>query len=204
MAGQLLVAGLLSYRFMNFFLPVVIVLGARLWSEWAGEESLGALARRDARTFTLAAGLVGGSLALGLLSHPVAAVRRDLAGTITDVERQRPAIAFLRQVAPPEELVYHNFWFAFSALYHFRPAGRYVEALDPVFFQRFDPALFEKAVDMMRGSAPDAHEIIARDFGARWVYVTVEDDARFVATLLRDSRFRNVYRDDEALIFHVE
>ena len=205
MAGLLLAAGFLSFRFMDFFLPVAVVLAARLWSELMGGESLSALARRETRMFVAAAGLLTLCLAGALAKRDVPAIYREFAHTVTGQERQRPAVEFLKQVAPPEEIVYHNFWHDFAVLYHYRPAGRYIEALDPIFFQRFNPQLFAKSVAVMNGSALDVHDVIMRDFGARWVFVTRYPlFAPMVKSLFLDERFRKVYQDEEAVIFRVE
>ena len=204
-AGLLLTAGLLSYRFMDFFLPVVVVLGARLWSELMGGESLRVLARGDTRMFVPAAGLLTLCLTGSLAKRDVSVVHEQFAHTTMGAEYQRPAIEFLKRVARPEEIVYHNFWQDFSILYHFRPDGRYIEALDPIFFQRFDPQLFQKSVAIMNGSAQDVHGIIKNDFGARWVYVARNPlFVTMVESLIADSGFRKAYKDEEALIFRVE
>jgi hypothetical protein len=126
------------------------------------------------------------------------------AATMSTQELYRPAIEFLEKNARPDELVYHNFWWDFSALYHFRPDGRYVVALDPVFFYRFDPELFRKSVEAFAGRADDVHGLLAGAFGARWVFVPKEPRYFPFFNLLRqDGRFEMAYEDPHVVIVRV-
>lgn len=205
MSGGILVAGLLSYRFMDFFLPVAVLTGARLFAELLGEQSLReAAARRDRTIRTLAVTLLL-CLIAGVARRPVLAVRQEMQGQVTEGQRQRPAIMFLRTVADPDDIVYHTFWFDFSTLYHFRPNGRYIEALDPIFFLRCDPRLFSAALALMQGRTTDAYGIIKKDFRARWVYTSRYSNFPAVtAALFADPRFTKVFMDEHGLIFRVE
>lgn len=205
MTALLLVLGLLSYRFMDFFLPVSILLGARLWSELMDGASLRELAKREGRRFWAA--VVPLSLCLiAVLARPdILAVHRETSGSVTTGERQRAAVNFLATVAAPGEIVYHNFWPDFSTLYHFRPEGRYIEALDPIFLFRFDRDLFAKGLAVLSGAAADAHAVIRGDFQARWVYLSRGNVYPAVLeALARDPRFVEVFRDEYAIVFRVD
>lgn len=205
MTTLLLAAGFLSYRFMEFFLPVVVVLGARLWSELAGEERLAALARRAPAGTAVGALALAACLGAGLAKNAVGSIHRGLQGSVAATERQRPAIEFLRGAAAPDEIVYHNFWFAFSVLYHFRPDGRYIEAADPVFLYRFDRRLFDESRAILDGTSPDLYAAIRGDFGARWVYLTRGSTSpRALRQFAADQRFVEAYQDEDALIYRVE
>lgn len=205
MTAALLVAGLLSYRFMDFFLPVSVLLGARLWTELLDGASLRELAKREGRLFWAA--VVPLSLcAIAVLARPnILAIHREMSGVATTGEQQRAAVNFLDTVASPGEIVYHNFWPDFSTLYHFRPAGRYIEALDPIFLFRFDRDLFAKGLAVLSGAAVDAHAVIKGDFHARWVYLSRANDyPAMLEALARDPRFVEVFRDQSAIVFRVD
>jgi hypothetical protein len=116
-------------------------------------------------------------------------------------ELKRPAVEFLRRNARPDEPVYHNFWWDFSILYHDRPDGRYVVALDPVFFQRHDPRRFAKSLAAYEGRADDLHGMLAEDFGARWVFVQKAPQFLPFFDLVRaDPRFHKAYEDEHVVI----
>ncbi len=198
--GVLAVAAFLSERFLQFLLPVAVLLGARLWSEILGDVTLREALRRDARAFGLGAGLLGFCLAAGLAHGSVFALAREVRAMGT-AELQRPAIEFLDRAAAPGDVVYHNFWWDFSALYHFRPDGRYVVALDPVFFHRHDPALFRKSLDAYRGESEDLYRVLREDFGARWVYLPKGPrHLPFFNLMRKDPRFLKAYEDEHVVI----
>jgi len=120
------------------------------------------------------------------------------------VEDSRAAVAYLDRVAQKEDIVFHPFWAPFAALYYHRPDGRYIEALDPIFLYRYDPALFEGMQGVYRGTAADPWKVVALDFDARWLYLpTWKQYQSMLRLLLREPRFRLAYRDRWALIFEV-
>ncbi len=200
MAGLLLVASFLSSRFFAVFFPVVILLDGRLWTELLRAE-----AARDApgcgRTRLHASlALLVLCLGAGLARGNVSVLRRHVR-SMTTLDSQRPAVRFLGEQARPEEIVYHNFWWDFNALYHYRPEGRYVVALDPVFFRRHDPARFAKSLDAYRGRSEDLYRTLANDFGAGWIYLAkVARHEPFFRLIRADPRFRIAYEDSQAVI----
>jgi hypothetical protein len=202
LAAALLGASLLANRFAFFFVPVAVLAAARALAELAGEEPLGALARRP---IAWAAALaLAGVLADGALRTNPAALRAQIASG-ESVENLRPAIAFLARRAAPSDVVYHAFWKPFAPLYYFRPDGRYIEGLDPIFLYRFDPALFAGMLAVYRGTASDAHRVVAHDFGARFVFVRKFEEERPMALgLAKDPRFVLIYQDSHALLFEVK
>jgi hypothetical protein len=201
-AAALLLACGLANRFAFFFAPLALLAAARAWSELAGERPVRALARAPAGialASLLAFCVAGGAR----LTNP-AALRERAAHAESPAERMRAAIAFLDRRATPEDVVYHDFWMPFAPLYYFRPYGTYIEALDPIFLYRFDPVLFAGMLAVHRGEAPDPYAVIARDFGARFVFVQkVASERPMAQALLRDRRFRPIYNDAHALVLEV-
>ncbi len=201
-AAALLLASALANRFVFFFVPIAAIATSRALSELAGELSLRELVRARAAVALGVALLV--CVAGGARTTNPAALRARLFQHPTPVEDMRSAIAFLDRRAAPGDVVYHNFWIPFAPLYYFRPEGRYIEALDPIFLYRFDPRLFAGMLAVYRGNAPDAHRVVAGDFGARFVFVQKAESERAMARgLARDRRFRLIYNDKYALVFEV-
>jgi len=200
MTGLLLGVGFMSERFLRFFFPAAVLLGARLWTELWGNTALRESWRGNARAFAFSASVLVFSLLGGLADGSVATVQNHVVGMSTP-GIYRPAVEFLERTAKPDELVYHNFWWDFSVLYHYRPDGRYVVALDPVFFYRFDPELFDKSLEAFSGTTENVYRILDDDFGARWVFVP--KDARyypFFNLLRQDGRFEKAYEDPHVVI----
>jgi len=193
---------LLSLRFLPFFALVSALLAGSLWTEVAEGWSWRELGGRGSGPAWAAVVLLAGCLAVGQAGASVlgapAKVRR-----VRSPEVYRPAIEFLAREAAPEEQVYHSFWWAFSWLYHFRPEGRYVVGLDPVFLYRHDPELFRRMLEAHRGRG-DVYQIVAEDFGARWVFVAVVERTRLLrARLAGEPRIRRRYADRWAEVHEV-
>jgi hypothetical protein len=198
----LALATALSRRFAAFWLPVLALCGAAVWTE-LGRSWIGTEVKRRPGVAISAAVLVGAALVFGPISNNVARTLRSIQGAHT-VEDARAAVAFLDQVARSEDIVFHPFWAPFAALYYHRPDGRYIEALDPIFLYRHDPALFAGMLEVYRGTATDPWKVIARDFDARWLYLpTWKQYQSMLRLLLRDPRFRPAYRDQWAILFEV-
>lgn len=203
MSAVPLAAGLLSERFLGFFFPIAILAGARLWADLLAGASLGTLRKKHAAGFAAVVAIFGTCLVAGAADGSVLALRVSLL-RLGSAEALRPAVRFVSDEAAPGDLVYHSFWWDFSVLYHDRPDGRYVVALDPVFFHRKDPALFAKALDLHLGRSPDAYRVLKEDFGAAWVFLPKVPRSRaFFELMTRDDRFRKAYEDDHAIVIRV-
>jgi len=198
-SGLLLSFAFLSERFLAFFFPVVVLLGALLWTELLEDVSFPALRRQNPRAFFAVIGLLVVCLGAGMSDGSVFSLRAQV--RTRAVEPLRPAVEFLRKQARPEELVYHNFWWDFSILYHYRPQGRYIVALDPVFFYRHDPELFGKSLAAFHGQTPNLYRVLKEDFGAEWIFLPKREDYFPFFNLMReDERFQWAYEDEAAFI----
>jgi hypothetical protein len=200
-AAALFGACLLANRFAFFFVPVAALAAGRAASELAEGAPLRELARRPAALAGVLA--LGAAIALGALRATPSELRAQI-GSAERIERTRPAIAFLSQRAAPSDVVYHNFWRPFAPLYYFRPNGRYIEGLDPIFLYRFDPGLFAGMLSVYRGTASDPYRVVAHDFGARFVFVEkFAKERAMVLGIARDPRFVLIYQDLYVLLFEV-
>ncbi len=197
------VLSFLSARFFVFWMPLAVVLAGRLWTELAGGCSLRVLWIARRRDVLLAGTVLASILVAGQATGSVLDLRERVR-TLYTRSSERQAVEYLRAHAAPGELVYHNFWWDFSVLYHYRPDGRYVVALDPVFLFRHDPGKFDAMLRLFRGERRDAHEVIAKQFRARWVYVSrSRRSVPFVDALDADPRFVRAYADADAMVYRV-
>jgi len=201
-AGTLFVASR-SRRFIDVFVVAALLLAAALWTRLARGRPLGALLR--ARPL-IAAPCIGGLLLLaGYAAVRTSAVRDGFRRqTMGDVFA--PAVAALDHVAARDDVVYHNSWMDFAVLYGFRPDGRYISGLDPIFLYQHDPALFAKNLEIARGlgTGDAAVRVIADEFHGRWIFVTAQPRDQGVRQLLAGSKSVHlVYADDFAQIWQV-
>ena len=192
----------LSARFFASTLLLACVLAASAWTELAAGRSLSELLRSPRSRWTTVALVV--ALVVGTARSNFFALRGMMQTQTNDVAYY-DAMRWLDQHANRDELVYHNTWMDFSGLYFFRPEGRYIDALDPVFAQQFDPRLFEQRVEAYEGKHPQIHRMLSQDFGARWIFVSmIPDNKAFAELAARSPKIKLRFRDANALIFEVE
>jgi hypothetical protein len=201
--AMLLVLAFLSERFFDFLFPALIVFAGRAWTDYFGPVAFAELRRQRRRAVGTVAALLAFCALAGQARGGVARLWSE-AGAMITLEVQRPAVEFLRRNAAPGDLVYHSFWWDFSILYHYRPEGRYVCALDPMFFYRYDRELFDKALAAYNGESPDLFRMLRQDFGARWVFIP-KAPAHFALfnQIRADARFHKAYEDDQVVIARV-
>lgn len=201
-AGGMLLVASRSRRFLDVFVVAALLFAAALWTRLAAGRSLGDLARTRPATALPCMVVLLALLAYGSwrASGVRDGFRRQAMGDVF-----APAVAALDQLAAPEDVVYHASWMDFAVLYAFRPDGRYIAGLDPIFLYQHDPALFATNLELSRGLGHGkAARILADDFGARWVYVTMQPrDKAFRELLERSKGVRLAYSDGLAQLWQV-
>lgn len=201
-AGMLFVASR-SRRFVDVFVVAALLLAAALWTRLARGRTLGELLRTRP---LIAAPCVAGLLLLAVYAAVRTSNVRDGFRRQTMGDVFAPAVAALDHVAAREDVVYHNSWMDFAVLYGFRPDGRYISGLDPIFLYQHDPALFAKNLQLARGlgTGDAAVRVIADDFRGRWIFVTMQPRDQGLRQLLAGSKAVHlVYADDFAQIWQV-
>jgi len=202
-ASGLLFVASRSRRFIDVFVVAALLFAAALWTRLAAGRAPLALLRT--RPFTALPCIVALLALTGYAGWRVSGIRDGfMRQAMGDV--YAPAVSALGQVAAPDDVVYHNSWMDFALLYGFRPHGRYISGLDPIFLYQHDPALFAKNLQLAqgRGRGPEAARIIADEFRGRWIFVTKQPrDQAFRQLLGRSAGVRLVYADDRAEIWQV-
>lgn len=197
-----LAAAFASKRFLDMFILAAILTAGALWTTLADGRSLRELLRRHPIVAGGSNLAIAACLLAGLWNVWSELPGRHAAQTYGSAFE--PMIGQLDELAAPDDVVYHPSWREFSVLYAFRPEGRYISGLDPIFLHQFDPELFQKNWLLSRGRSRRPYRVLATDFGARWVFVTTEK--RFVAfrrLMARTPGFRRVRQGDLAEIWEV-
>jgi hypothetical protein len=201
-AGVLFVASR-SRRFVDVFVVAALLFAAALWTRLASGSSLATLLR--ARTWVAAPCIAGLLLLVVCAGVRVSGIREAFARQSTG-DVFAPAVAALDGLAATDDVVYHNSWMDFAVLYGFRPQGRYISGLDPIFLYQHDPALFAKNLQLARGlgGGDAAVRVVADDFGGRWIFVSTQPrDESFRRLLAHSKEVRLVYADEVAQIWQV-
>lgn len=96
---------------------------------------------------------------------------------------------------PAGGLVFHDDWSDFPQLFYFADGQRYVAGVDPTFFYRQDPALYDRWRELVTGRfAGDAVAAIRDQFHAQAVLVRAANRP-WLDQLERDQRLRRVFDD---------
>jgi hypothetical protein len=112
------------------------------------------------------------------------------------------AALWLAENTPPRSIVFHSDWDEFPQLFYYNTHNRYIVGLDPTFMYLMDSQLHEQYVQITRGQRTrDLHPIIARTFGAEYVFVDTIENQDFANNLLTDGNFSQVYQDPRVQIF---
>jgi hypothetical protein len=205
LAALTLLMTLRQARHMEYFLPLMLALGALAAEAARAAADVRALATSARRRLgvlgvPLAAALAASGLALAGLAAwlPHAAIARARAW-----DGFAGAGAYLAAQAPAGETVFHARWDDFPQLWYRAPEHRYVAGLDALFFYRADPERYWLWRDIGEGRRREGlADLIEGEFGARHVFLRTEPHA--LRTLIgKDPSFERVYGDAEAEIWRI-
>lgn len=173
----LLAAAFASKRFLDMFILAAILMAGSLWTTLAADRSLREMLREQPVVAGLCSAIVAACLVGGLGVAWTELPGRYAMQAYGNV--YAPTVHRLEELAEPGDVVYHPSWREFSVLYAFRPEGRYISGLDPIFLYEHDAKLFQKNWLLSRGRSQRPYLVLAKGFGARWIFVTT--DNRFLA-----------------------
>jgi hypothetical protein len=112
------------------------------------------------------------------------------------------ASVWLAQNTSEGERVFQTDWDDFPRLFYFNTHNTYLIGLDPTYMQLYDAQMYDLWVNITRGSVPNMSQVIAEQFGSRYVVTDLEHGA-FLRQAARDPGLLEVYRDDQAAVFEV-
>lgn len=112
------------------------------------------------------------------------------------------ASAWLEINSEAGERVFQTDWDDFPRLFFFNSHNTYLVGLDPTYLQMYDKDLYELWVDITRGRIENPSGFIADEFSAQYVHSDL-NHKDFLRRAELDPGLREVYRDDQAVIFEV-
>ncbi|MBK7453476.1 MAG: hypothetical protein IPJ46_07090 [Anaerolineales bacterium] len=119
-----------------------------------------------------------------------------------DYELYAGASEWLVQNTPAGSRVFQTDWDDFPRLFYYNTHNTYLAGLDPTYMQLYDSALYDLWVDITHGDVEGSSKIVASDFGAGYVHTDLNHED-FLDQAAQDSGYKEVYRDDQAVIFEV-
>ena len=112
------------------------------------------------------------------------------------------ASAWLEKNTPAGSRVFQTDWDDFPRLFFYNTHNVYLIGLDPTYLQLYDSKLYNLWVDITQGDVKNPSQIIATRFGSQYIHTDL-NHGDFLRVAAKDPGLREVYRDDQAVIFEV-
>ncbi len=135
----------------------------------------------------------------------------------------KAAAEWLRDNSKEGDIVFHPYWDNFPVLFFYNQKNYYINGMDPIFLQAFDPSLNIKlyfflidkllyveneaftcgANPCVPGTVVSIYDAIKKDFRAGYVFVEPPRNPKFYKYLKDDARFKETFTSPAATIFEV-
>ncbi len=194
-------------RFVEYFPPFALLFAAFAWSPLC----------RPAHDSSDAASPPGPGWIPGLQSYlPVTvlslAVLVGIGSTLSParaaVDGAKPyglyanASLWLEKNTPAGSRIFQTDWDDFPRLFYYNTHNTYLIGLDPTYLQLYDAGLYDLWVDITQGDVETPSLVIATTFGSRYIHTDL-NHGDFLQVAAADPGLKEVYRDDQAVIFEV-
>jgi len=112
------------------------------------------------------------------------------------------ASAWLEANTPANSRVFQTDWDDFPRLFFYNTHNTYLIGLDPTYMQLYDPSLYALWVKITKGDVKDPSQIIFNTFSAQYIHTDLSHK-NFLNVAKKDPGLKEVYRDDQAVLFEV-
>ena len=189
-------------RFVEYFPPFALIFAGFAWAPLLETKP----GFDSSRGFV---GSVQNNLPVILLSLMVAfGLFRSISPARQAINKAKPyglyanASAWLERNTPAGSRVFQTDWDDFPRLYYYNTHNTYLVGLDPTYLQLYDAHLYDLWVDITRGDVEHPSQVIATTFGSHYIHTDL-NHRDFLKVASEDPGLKEVYRDDQAVIFEV-
>jgi hypothetical protein len=112
------------------------------------------------------------------------------------------ASLWLEKNTPAGSRVFQTDWDDFPRLFYYNTHNTYLIGLDPTYLQLYDAHLYDLWVKITQGDVENPSQIIATIFGSHYIHTDLHH-GDFLRVAAADAGLKEVYRDDQAVIFEV-
>ncbi|MEK7192280.1 MAG: hypothetical protein AAB646_02085 [Patescibacteria group bacterium] len=189
------------------FFALTIAVTRRAYNFWAifGVLLIGAAAsylqERKIREIFLPAAVIAAAILVFYSGYKTSAA---LQGSGYPQNYMREAGLWLKDNSEQGDIVFNIHWPHFSPLFFWNQKNYYTGGLDPIFLYALDPSLYWKfhylsggvltdktcgAVECKQKILEDTHNVLKRDYGARYIVLNKDKNSAFYGFLDSDSRF---------------
>ena len=199
-------------RFVEYFPPFALIFAAFAWAPLladASRRSTKSIQPGFASAATTTLERVMAILPVLVLSVAVVtSIARSIPRAREAVDNSKPydlyagASRWLKDNTPSGSRVFQTDWDDFPRLFYYNTHNTYLIGLDPTYMQLYDPDLYDLWVLITQGNVDNPSKIIAGKFGSQYVHTDLKH-GNFITTAGRDPGLKEVYRDDQAILYEV-
>lgn len=193
-------------RFVEYFPPFALIFAAFAWTPLF--ESKPAVPSAASSRFPYVS-LFQSYFPVTMLSLVVAI---SIAGSISParaaLDRSKSyglyanASLWLEKNTPANARVFQTDWDDFPRLFYYNTHNTYLIGLDPTYLQLYDADLYDLWVDITQGDVENPSQVIATTFDSHYIHTDLNHEG-FLQVAAEDPGLKEVYRDDQAVIFEV-
>jgi len=193
-------------RFVEYFPPFALIFAAFAWAPLFDRSSLPTPSDSSPRRYVSILQHYFPALLLALAVF--LGMGRSLPPAREAIDRSKPyglytnASAWLVKNTPEGSRLFQTDWDDFPRLFFYNTHNTYLVGLDPTYLQLYDPRLYKLWVDITQGDVKDPSQVIATTFGSRYIHTDLQHKD-FLRVAAKDPGLKEVYRDDQAVIFEV-
>ena len=194
-------------RFIEYFPPFALIFAAFAWAPLLESNPDPAGASSIPRPQPLS--LLQSYLPVTLLFLAVLlGMVKSISPARAAVDSSKPyglyanASLWLEKNTPAGSRVFQTDWDDFPRLFYYNTHNTYLIGLDPTYLQLYDPDLYDLWVKITQGDVENPSQIIATTFDSRYIHTDLKH-GDFLRVAAADPGLKEVYRDDQAVIFEV-
>lgn len=196
-------------RFVEYFPAFALIFAAFAWSPLLADLWPAPVSEADSAPALLPAFSLRTYLPTALLVAAVlAAAQHTLPAAQESIRGSKPyylyagASAWLKENTPAGERIFQTDWDDFPRLFYYNTHNTYLIGLDPTYMQLYDADLYDLWVNITDGDVEAPSGLVLSQFGARYIHTDLRH-GKFLARAAADPGLREVYRDEQAVIFEV-
>jgi hypothetical protein len=193
-------------RFVEYFPPFALILAAFAWAPLMNSDlALDRAASSSRRSLILLQTHLPVMLLLLIVGL---GIFRSLPPAREAIDRSKPyglyanVSAWLEKNTPAHSRVFQTDWDDFPRLFYYNTHNTYLVGLDPTYLQLYDADLYDVWVDITQGDVENPSQVIATKFDSRFVHTDLQH-GDFLNVAAKDPGLKEVYRDDQAVLFEV-